>query len=280
MQSVTGGARASDQGAGASERSSSRWPTPDPDARYVVVLGGSATLGKAVAQPFPALVAAATGLTVLNLGVSNGGPDAYLSDRGVLHLISRAEAAVVQLTGAETLSNPYYSVHSRRNDRFLAATPELQALYPEVDVTEIHFARHLLRVLARTDAERFALVVDALKATWIARMQSLLVHLPLRRRLLWLSDAPPPDRADGFGAAPLFVDKGMLDRLRPLGGEVIVALPSPAARAADMAAEPKAEASGLPGPAAHREIAGTLAPILAAQARLPLLLLRHAKTAL
>jgi hypothetical protein len=86
--------------------------------------------------------------------------------------------------------------------------------------------------------------------------------------------------ADGFGAAPLFVDKGMLDRLRPLGGEVIVALPSPAARAADMAAEPKAEASGLPGPAAHREIAGTLAPILAAQARLPLLLLRHAKTAL
>jgi hypothetical protein len=245
----------------------------------VAILGGSATLGKAVAQPFPALVAAATGLTVLNLGVSNGGPDAYLSDRGVLHLISRAEAAVVQLTGAETLSNPYYSVHSRRNDRFLAATPELQALYPEVDVTEIHFARHLLRVLARTDADRFALVVDALKSTWIARMQSLLVHLPLRRRLLWLSDAPPPDRADSLGTAPLFVDSAMLERLRPLGGEVIVALPSLAARSVDAAAEPSTQASCLPGPATHREIAEKLAPIMAAQVRMPPLLLRQATAA-
>jgi hypothetical protein len=265
----------SGQGAGAV----ARWPVPDPDGRYVAILGGSATLGKAVAQPFPALVAAATGLTVLNLGVSNGGPDAYLSDRGVLHLVSRADAAVVQLTGAETLSNPFYSVHSRRNDRFLAATPELHALFPEVDVTEIHFARHLLRVLARIDPDRFAQVVRVLKATWIARMQSLLVHLPLRRRLLWLSEVPPPGCADGFGATPLFVDQGMLDQLRPLGGEVIVALPSPAARAADMLAEPRTAAADLPGPAAHREIAGTLAPILAAETRLPPLLLRQAMTA-
>jgi hypothetical protein len=242
------------------------------------MLGGSATLGKSVAEPFPAQIAAATGLQVLNLGTANGGPDAYLSDTGALHLMSRAEAAVMQLTGAEVLSNPFYNVHSRRNDRFVAATPELRALYPEVDFAEINFARHLLQVLARVDVDRFAIVVDALKATWVARMQSLLVHLPLRRRLLWLSDVPPPDRADGFGPGPLFVDGGMLERLRPLGGEVIVVVPGPEARSGDDAEEGSAFSGGLPGPAAHREVTRILAPLIAAQIRRPPLLLRHALT--
>jgi hypothetical protein len=275
MQSIKADVGASGRREGAAPKVRSHWPTPDPDTRYVAFLGGSATVGKAVAEPFPALVAAATGLPVLNLATPNGGPDAYLSDRGVLHLISRAEAAVVQLTGAGTLSNPYYSVHSRRNDRFLVATPALQALFPEVDVTEIHFARHLLQVLARTDPDRFVLVVQALKATWVTRMQSLLVHLPLRRRLLWLSDAPPPDRADTLGSAPLFVDTAMLDRLRPLAGDVIVAVPSPAACSLDETLEPLGPANGLPGPAAHREVAAILAPVIAAQVRQPPLLLRQ-----
>jgi hypothetical protein len=276
MQSIGADAGPSDEGQAVSSGAPSRWPNPGPDACYLAILGGSATLGKSVAQPYPALVAAATGLPVLNLGTLNGGPDAYLSDAAVLNLISRADAAVVQLTGAETLSNPYYSVHSRRNDRFLAASPDLRTLYPDVDFTEIHFARHLLHVLARTDPDRFAIVVAALQETWVTRMQSLLVHLPLRRRLLWLADAPPPDRAVTFGPDPLFVDSGMLERLRPLVGEVILAVPSPAVRAADAAEDPLGEGSGLPGPAAHREIAAQLAPLIAVGVRRPPLLLRQA----
>jgi hypothetical protein len=275
MEPTRADAGASDQPAGVQGRARSRWPKPDSEPPYLVVLGGSATLGKSVAQPFPALVAAATGLQVLNLGTLNGGPDAYLSDPGVLNLISRAEAAVVQLTGAETLSNPYYSVHSRRNDRFLAARADLRALYPEVDVTEIHFARHLLHVLASTDAQRFARVVEALKTTWIARMQSLLEHLPPRRHLLWLSDAPPPESARSFGPEPLFIDKDMLETLRPHSGEVIVAVPSATARSRDAAENPLAEDSGLPGPAAHREVAEVLAPLIAVTVRRPPLLLRR-----
>lgn len=266
----------SGEGAAVTGAPGSRWPTPDPGARYLVCLGGSATLGKSVAQPYPALIAAAAGVPVLNLGTANGGPDAYLSDPAALHLVSRAEAAVVQLTGVETLSNPFYTVHSRRNDRFLAATADLRSLYPEVEFTEIHFARHLLQVLARTDANRFALVVRALQATWVARMQSLLVHLPLRRRLLWLSDAPPADRAESFDAVPLFVDSGMLDRLRLLAGEVIVAVPSPNARSADAADGPFAGGGGLPGQAAHHEVAERLAPVAAALVRRSPLLLRPA----
>jgi hypothetical protein len=276
MQSIGADAGASDKGQAVASKGPSRWPTPDPDTSYLAILGGSATLGKSVAQPYPALVAAATGLPVLNLATLNGGPDAYLGDPGVLNLICRADAAVVQLTGAETLSNPYYSVHFRRNDRFLAATADLRALYPEVDFTEIHFARHLLQVLARTDADRFTTVVAALKETWVSRMQSLLVHLPLRRRLLWLADAPPPENAVTFGPDPLFVDTGMLERLRPLAGEVILAVPSPAAKAADAAEDPAVPDSGLPGPAAHRDIAAVLAPLIAAGVRRPPLLLRQA----
>ncbi len=276
MQSIGADAGRSDEGQGVTPKAPSRWPNPDSDASYLAILGGSATLGKSVAQPYPALVAASMGQPVLNLGTLNGGPDTYLSDPGVLSLISRADAAVVQVTGAETLSNPFYSVHSRRNDRFLAATAELRALYPEVDFTEIHFARHLLQVLARTDADRFATVVAALQETWVSRMQSLLVHLPLRRRLLWLADAPPPDRAVTFGPDPLFVDAGMLERLRPLTGEVILAVPSHAARSADATEDPLGEGGGLPGPAAHREIAALLAPLIATGVRQSPLLLRQA----
>jgi Domain of unknown function (DUF6473) len=198
----------------------------------------------------------------------------------VLNLVARADLAVVQLTGAEVLSNPYYTVHARRNDRFLAATPALRALYPELDVTEIHFARHLLQVLARIDADRFSVVVRSLQTAWVTRMRSLLVHLPLRRRLLWLSEAPPPDRADSLdaGPGPLFVDTTMLDQLRPMGGEVIMAVPSPGARAADAAGFQQAGVcrTDLPGQAAHREVAALLAPVITARIALPPLLLRQA----
>jgi len=255
------------------------WPRPEPGARYLAVLGGTATLGKSVAQPFPTLLSRAAGLQVLNLAALNGGPDVYLSNPALLALVARAELAVVQLTGAETVSNPFYTVHSRRNDRFLAATPALRALYPELDVTEIHFARHLLQVLASIDAGRFSVVVRSLQFAWVARMQSLLAQLPRRRRLLWLSEAPPPARADRLeaGPGPLFIDSAMLESLRPLGGEAIIAVPSPGARVADAAGLPGAGSTGtgLPGQAAHREIAALLAPLVAAPSAIPPLLLRQ-----
>jgi hypothetical protein len=277
MQMIRASAGALEAYMGLPTQPRASWPRPDPETPYVAMLGGSATLGKSVAQPFPALVAAATGLQVLNLGVLNAGPAVYLSDPGVLHLISRAEAAVVQVTGADTLSNPYYKVHARRNDRFIAATPALLALFPELDVTEIHFTRHLLQVLACTDADRFDVVVQALKSAWAARMQSLMMHLPRLRRLLWLSDSPPPQRADTVvtGPGPLFVDAGMLARLHPQAGDVLVVVPSPKARESDEGPGPGPKPD-IPGAVAHREIAGVLAPVIAAHVRRPPLLLRQA----
>lgn len=244
-----------------------RGPEQDLSQPYVAVLGGSSTFGKYVARPYPALVEQALGRPVANLGGLNAGPDFYLTDPAALDIAARAHVAVVQVTGAEALSNPFYSVHSRRNDRFLAATPALRALFPGVDFTDIHFTRHLLQVLERSDPAATATVVRGLKDNWLARMRQLLSRLPQRRVLLWLADAPPPQRALALDPAPPFIDRAMLEALRPEVDEVVIATPSPRARSLapfDMT-YPETEAAlaaCLPGAAMHAEVAAELVPIV------------------
>lgn len=246
-----------------------RGPRCDLARPYVAMLGGSPTFGKYVAQPFPALVGRALGRPVANLAALNAGPDLYLSDPAVLDIAAGAQVAVLQVTGAEALSNPFYSVHSRRNDRFVAATPALRDLFPQVDVAEIHFTRHLLQVLERSDAAAWAAVVQTLKGCWLSRMRQLLSRLPKRRVLLWLADVLPPAVALGLEPAPAFIDRTMLEALRPEVDEIVIAIPSPRARSLapfDMT-YPETEAAlaaCLPGAAMHAEVAAKLAPVVRA----------------
>jgi hypothetical protein len=235
-----------------------RGPPRDLSRPYVAFLGGTATLAKSVASPFVDLVEHGTGLTCVNLGALNAGPDFYLSDPGALEVAGGAELAVVQLPGAETLTNPFYAVHPRRNDRVLCATPALRRLYPEVDFADIHFARHLLTVLSWIDANRFVLVRQALQRTWLARMQDLLGHLPQRRLLFRVEDSLPADDSPGgaLGAAPLFVDGWMVAALQASGADLVVATP---------AAIPGRLAEAVPGRAVptadlHQRSAAVLAP--------------------
>jgi hypothetical protein len=237
----------------------------DLSGPYVAMLGGSQTFGKYVERPYPQMVEQALGQPVVNLGGLNAGPDFYLSDPGTLEIAANARVAVVQITGAEALSNPFYTVHSRRNDRFVAASPALQALFPGVDLTEIHFTRHLLQVLERKDAGAFAELVAGLKTAWLARMRVLLRHLPSSRILLWLADDPPPLAADRLDPAPPFIDRALLEALRSEVSDLVIATPSARARA--MAPFDRiypdteaAQAACLPGAAAHAEIASRLAP--------------------
>ncbi len=244
-----------------------RGPKRDLSRPYVAVLGGSATFGKYVAMPYPMLLEQALGDPVANLAALNAGPDLYLSDPCTLKVAARAGVAVVQITGAEALTNPLYSVHSRRNDRFLAATPTLRALYPEVEFTDIHFTRHLLMVLRRTDAGRFRQVLDSLQKNWLDRMRDLLARLPARRVLLWVSETPPPRRAENLdpGFGPLLVDRAMLTGLQADASLLIEAVPSTAAltegheRMLFHETETQ-QARALPGAAIHAEVAERLAP--------------------
>lgn len=221
---------------------------------YVAALGGAATFGKGVARPWPQLLEAALGRPVVNFGAVGAGPDAFLRDDTVLAACGAAAVTVVQITGAAALSNPYYRVHPRRNDRFVQALPPLRALYPEVDFCEFSFVGHLLGALHRRDPLRFGRLATALQTAWVERMAGLLARLPGPAVLLWLGTRTPADDAPlGTGPGPLLVSRPMLATLRPCAARLVEVV----------APAPRSGPRGLHGPQAHEAAAAALAPQLA-----------------
>lgn len=248
-----------------------RGPSRDLAGPFVAFLGGTETYGKFVREPFAALCEGATGRVSVNLGTVQAGPDVWLNDPALLDLASRASVTVVQITGAVNLTNRLYAVHPRRNDRFLRAAPLLQTLFREVDFTEFSFVRHMLGSLQAASPAKFDLVAEELRQAWQARMQMVLSRLPGAKVLLWIGSAPPPAAGCAMaldGQAPL-VDRAMIEALGSQTSGYVEVVTSPAARAqgtAGMCFDPADEAAarGLPGPAAHAEIAAALAPVLRA----------------
>lgn len=244
-----------------------RGPRRDVSGRFVAVLGGIETYGRYIPRPYPALVEEGLGMPVVNLGCPHAGPDAWLGDAAVMELAARAAVVVVQVPGAANLSNRLYTVHPRRNDRFLRASPVLQAIYRGVDFTDFSFTHHLLQALFEAGPERFALVAQELRAAWEARMALLLAGLPGRKLLLWMAEAEPGARRDAPGGEPMMVDAAMLEALAQRVDGVVRAVPSPVARRRGMEGmvfPPMAEpaARGLPGVAVHEEVAAALLPAL------------------
>ncbi|MBQ1203250.1 MAG: hypothetical protein IIX61_05545 [Loktanella sp.] len=213
-----------------------RGPRKVLDQPYVTFIGSTATYGKFIASPFSDLVEQATGQTCINLGCVNGGIDTFVNDPQIIDICRTAETSVVQIMGANNLSNRFYSVHPRRNDRFLRALTILHAIYAEVDFTTFSFTRHLLGHLHHMSAERFEYVVHELRQAWVARMQSLLGQIGPHAVLLWFSADPLnddtwSDNPVHLQTDPLFVTAGMVDRLRPLARSVVVVNPSDSAMA-------------------------------------------------
>lgn len=246
-----------------------RGPVRSLDAPYVAVLGGTETYGKYVPSPYPALIEAATGVRMINLGCNNAGLDVYLNEPAVLEIAGRAEATVVQMVGAQNVTNRYYTVHPRRNDRFLGATPMLKSIFREVDFTEFNFTRHMLLTLQAVSADRFEVLAEELRAAWVGRMKQLLARLPGRTVLLWMANQRPPDvaRRANLRLEPLLVDTEMVAAVRPHATAYVEGVSSEAARNAgpEGMAFPPMEApaaAGLPGPAVHAEVAALLAPVV------------------
>lgn len=239
---------------------------------YVAVLGGTETYGKFIERPYSALVEERLGMPCVNLGVPNGSVDAFINDPAVKDMVAHAALTVVQVMGAQAMSNRFYTVHPRRNDRFLRAATVLRALYPEVDFSEICFVRHLLTTLWSISPQRFAILREELQTAWSARMRSFLSELGPRSILLWFapglpSDAPWEQRPDPLRIEPLFVTRRMIDQLRPLVRAVVIATPSARALAQGndgmvFTRMQEGAATALPGPAAHAEAAAALAAAL------------------
>ena len=246
-----------------------RGPRRRLEGDFATFLGGIETYGKFTAAPYPALVEQQTGLRSVNLGCVNAGVDAYLSDPNLIDICARARVTVIQLMGAQNMSNRLYSVHPRRNDRFLAASPLLHRLYPEVDFTEFHFTRHLLNALVQACPQKFASVRKELKDTWMARMHTLIERIGTRVVLLWLADHDPSgDGPCGLCATdPLFIDRQMIEALRPEVDAVVETVARPAEIAQGQgellfATLERPAAQGMLGPVVHDRAARDLAPVL------------------
>ncbi len=193
-----------------------RGPASDLKKGFVAVLGGSETFGRYVEHPYPALMQEWLGCPVANLGVHQAGLSLFSEERWLLDVASRADVTVLQVLGAQNMSNRLYSVHSRRNDRFLAVSPALREIFPEVDFSEINFTGHLLTTLSAQSSAAFEVLVEELKWAWIQRMRRIVSLIDSEVVLLWMSGRTPDDSMGRDGdREPAFVDRAMLDALMP-----------------------------------------------------------------
>ena len=210
-----------------------RGPKAHLDEPYVAYLGSTETFGKFVSQPFPWITGLGLHTDTLNLGVVNSGIDMYLAEPDLMELARRSKVTVVQTMSAANLSNKYYTVHPRRNDRFVKPTIHLEALVPDLDLTEVHFTRHFLTELAAHSPSVFEIVRKELRAVWIYRMEQLLAQIGGKIVLLWFGRRSP-DAASGMESLaidPLFVDRAMIEMLRPMVNEIVEVVPSDMAKA-------------------------------------------------
>ena len=159
--------------------------------RYVAAVGGAATFGRGGSAGLSAALAGRLGGQHVNLGSPHAGPQAIMRDALVLPLAVSAGVCVLEACGVATQTNPFYRVHPRRGDRFIAAEPALKRLFPDVDFADIAFVGHLLATLETCDPARFARVRAGLRALWAERMAALLAALPRRTVLWWDAGAAP-----------------------------------------------------------------------------------------
>ena len=243
-----------------------RGPRKKMAGDYIAMLGGTETYGKYIETPFPALVQEQLGIECVNFGCMNAGVDVFSNEPTVISACNKSRVTVVQVVGAQNMSNRFYAVHPRRNDRFVRASTLLKTIFREVDFTEFHFTKHLLTTLQAISPERFRVVQDELKEAWLARMKLLLEKIEGKTVLLWFADRSPEDAvsADGLGADPVFVDNTMIESIRPFVTEIIEIVPSQLAqsRGTEGMLFPEMEqpaAEEIMGPAAHEEAAQLLA---------------------
>lgn len=247
-----------------------RAPWVDMAQPFVLCLGGSETFGRFLHAPYPAQISDTLGVPVLNMGVMNAGLDVALNDVAIRRAVGEAQAIVLQVTGAQNMTNRFYSVHPRRNDRFVKATSILRTIYRDVDFTEFHFTRHLLTHLKTLSEDRFAILREELQIAWRARMLRFIRDAKVPVHLLWIANRSPgqPEPSDALGSDPLFVTSEMVEAVAEEAASLTCAVAEAsihenATRGMFYASREEAAARALPGPDVHAQAARALAAKLA-----------------
>lgn len=242
-----------------------RGPIRPTDGRYVACLGGTDTFGRFIREPWPELVEAELGEVCVNLGCPSAGADVFLADSAVQALCHDAAATVIQVTGAANLSNAFYKVHPRRNDRFIRPTEALTRLFPDVDFTDIAFTGHLLSRLRTTDEGRFDVVLEVLKKTWLCRYEAQIDACLGPVFLLWMAERSPdmPQSANPRPCDPDFIHRPLLEALRARVDGIIEVVARPG-DTGDMSYTPldRIVAGQTLGPSVHMKVADAVVPAL------------------
>lgn len=243
-----------------------RGPKKDLSAPYVAFLGGTETYGKFVEDPFVDQLDRRVQPTCVNFGCINAGVDVFLNDPFLPEAARQAQVTVLQVPGAQNMSNRLYQVHPRRNDRFVSATKMLQSIFPDVDFAAFHFTKHMLSHLKQLSPERYRIVEQELHEAWKARVGHLTRRIQGRLILLWISERNPDDLAHE-PCEPMHVTREMLEALRPSVTELVEVTLSDEVLSAGVDGmvfnemeEPAARE--IMGPLGHTEVAETLQPVL------------------
>ena len=244
-----------------------RGPRRSLDSPFVAFFGGTTTYGKYIQTPFCDRVEARLGVTCANFGSVNGGVDLLASDPFLRDVSTRASVSVIQITSPRNMSNRFYRVHPRRNDRFVQASEMLRAMYRDVDFAEFNFTNHMLQRLVTVSPDRFDPVLDELRLAWVARMRLVLSQISGKSVLLWASARRPEDRAVDIDADPAFVTRTMLDQITPMATHYVEVVSTDAAKAAGTEGMILGEldvpaASQMLGPHMHNDIATAVYPVL------------------
>jgi uncharacterized protein DUF6473 len=244
-----------------------RGPRRQLDKPFVAFFGGTTTYGKFIKTPYPNLVEERTGTRCVNFGSLNGGVDVFAADPFLREVSKTARATVIQITSPSNMSNRFYRVHPRRNDRFVEASALLRAIYRDIDFAEFNFTKHMLHRLQLVSPDRFEPVVDELREAWTARMRLVLSQIQGKTILLWASNVSPDETGDDIDTDPAFVTREMLNHVIPMATSYLEAVTSPEAQESGtegmVFSEMEATAARkMLGPQSHQEIASALAPML------------------
>ncbi|MGR1581853.1 DUF6473 family protein [Thalassobius sp. S69A] len=231
-----------------------RGPERSLDAPYGVFIGGTETYGKFIARPYPSLVEDWTGLTSVNLGVVNAGIETFRTDPTVLNIARGAEFAVLQVMGPQYVTNNFYAVHPRRNDRFIKVRPALTTMYPQLDFTEFHFVGHLLRKLRRTSPRAFEKIVRDCRKIWLTSLIGMVRRIDRPTFVVWMQKPKEEQRLDPF------LDERLLEPVRKRCADVIAITPDDEAQEAGTKGMVFGQmeafaAADLPNPKLHNQAA-------------------------
>lgn len=244
-----------------------RGPKRDLEAPHIGFLGGMETYGRFLKTPFPGLVEERLGRPCVNFGLPNAGIDVFTQRKFLTEALHKSDVTVVQILGAQNMTNRFYSVHPRRNDRFVGASQLLSDLYPGMEFVDINFTKHLINKLMRRSPKLFQAVLDELQEAWVARMRLLLGQIKGKSLLMWFAPIAPITEAQMREELPrtdpVFVTREMLDKVAPhADGMVEIVASAQAVRSGLYGmvfndAERRA-ASKVLGPLAHEEAATAL----------------------